>query len=277
MNMNREAVDTALGLAGNMPLTDDDRKYRNLVYVTCLNLYLPTLFNALSEIDWRCARKYAKLHETLRRTVQEPGKYYYEIPADCIRPLQVDDNGDDFRNDTDFIITEYPAETLYYVFHRRRLRQYEDVEVSLEEGEFARLPYLAASPDAEDGYDPAYPLMVSPDEYTPPPAGEEEEFPDWEYTPYDADFWQYFSYKLAARLVPRLRMDDGAAGRVQALEALAKEKGEEAVERSRAASSNPSQPVKLWAERAGIGRYERGGEYAAPYKGAGGVLRFFQR
>ena len=274
MNMNREAVDAALALAGNLPLTDDDKKFKNLVYVVCKNQYLPTLFNSLTEIDWRCARKYARLRETRRHTLREPDKYYYEMPADCVRPLRVDGNEGNFRNDTDFIITDYPAETLYYVFHKRRLRRGEAVELATELGDYDREPYLETSPDAEDGYDPAFALRVSPDAVAEPEPGEEEDFPDWEYTPYDADFWQYFSYKLAARIVPRLRMDDGAGQRAQSLDALAKQKGEEAVERSRAAASNPAQPVKLWIERAGIGRRERSGGYEAPLK-TGKALRYF--
>jgi hypothetical protein len=250
MNMNRAAVDAALGLAGNMPLTDDDKKYRNLPYVFCLNLYLPSLFNSLCEIDWRCARKFTPLHQTGRYTIREPGKFYYEIPGDCIRPLYVDDNDTDFRNDSDFIITDRPVSRLYYVFHKRKVRR--DIAVSVETVEYDALPSIIASPLVSDGNDPHSYIRMSPQDESPPPSEPDEDFPDWEYTPYDADFWQYFSYRLAARLVPKLRADDGAAQRAQALEAVAAQIGEHAIERSRSSSVNASQPNKLWIESAGI-------------------------
>jgi hypothetical protein len=263
MNMNREAVDAALGYAGNMPMTDDDKKYKNLVYVFCKNLYLPTLFNSLCEIDWRCARKYAALHETRRYTIREPGKYYYETPADCIRPLFVDDNIPNFRNDTNFIITDMPASKLYYVFHKRKIRGDIPVYLPADIKHYDALPYISDTHLCIDGKDPAAVIKVRPDN---PAVDETEEddddFPEWEYTPYDEDVWQYFSYRLAARLVPKLRADDGAAVRAQTLEGLARNIGEQAIERSRAAASNPAQPTRLWAELAGV---STGGRYQSEY------------
>jgi hypothetical protein len=269
MNMNRAAVDAALGYAGNMPLTDDDKKYRNLIYIFCLNLYLPTLFNSLCEIDWRCARKYALLHETKRFTIREEGKYYYEMPADCLKPLFVDDNETNFRNDTDFLITNLPVEKLYYVFHKRKARGGAALTAPVDTEQSDALPYISASPSYIDGAGASSVIKARADEAPSPAPGEEEDFPDWEYTAYDEDLWQYFSYKLAARLIPKLRSDDGSAGRARALEAIARQTGEQAIERSRGAAANPAQPTKSWAERAGITTTKRPAYYRdyPPYSG----------
>ena len=244
--MNREAVNVALGFAGNMPLTDADKANNNLVYVFCKQLYLPTLFNSLCEIDWRCARKEATLKLSQRWAVRETGEYYYEMPADCIRPLLVDDNDNEFRTDTDFIVTARPSAKLYYVFHKRSLK---NMTLKTPDTQEARdMAILLQRPDnAVDARDPRALYARGGTALV-----NDDDFPEWEFTPYDQDFWSYFSYKLAASLVPKLRADDGAAARAQALDAIAAQKGEEAIQRSRAASTNPRGQYKSWAEICGL-------------------------
>lgn len=244
--MNREAVDTALGLAGNMPLTDDDKQYHNLVYVFCKNLYLPTLFTSLCEIDWRCARKEELVHPTQRFTVPN-GMFYYDLPADCIRPLYVDDNDADFKNDSDFIVTQRPVTRLYYVFHRRSIAGLLLRAPETEE-EIGNSVYVRPPDNDIDALNPrAYAALAEQ-----PQGDNDEDFPEWEYTSYDTDFWTYFAYKLAAALVPKLRSDDGAASRAQALAALASQKGEEAIQRSKAAAVNPRGQYQSWAQKCGL-------------------------
>jgi hypothetical protein len=254
--MNREAVNAALGFAGNMPLTDADKTHNNLVYVFCKQLYLPTLFNALCEIDWKCARKETQLKLSQRWAVKGAGEYYYEMPADCIRPLLVDGYDNEFRTDTDFIVTARQSATLYYVFHRRSFKNLTlttpDTQDERERG------ILLQRPDnSTDALDPRAFYARGGEEFS-----NDDDFPEWEFTPYDADFWSYFSYKLAAALVPKLRADDGAATRAQALEAIASQKGEEAIQRSRAASTNPKGQYKSWAENCGLSASPNGG---SPY------------
>jgi hypothetical protein len=263
MNMNRGAVDTALGLAGNMPMKDEDKIYRNLVYVFCKNLYLPTLFNSLCEIDWRCARKDAPLIETSRYVYREGGKFYYELPADCVRPLSVDGNSTDFYNDAGLIITDYPAAALYYVFHKRKFdfsMRSPDTHAGRDGAVIIRRPVSAFAER-----DPAVLYSRAGGDSAP---GDEEDFPEWEYTDYDTDFWTYFSYRLAAALVPKLRSDDGSGARVQSLEALARQKGEEAIQRSKAGAANAQKKNQTWIEKLGL----EGGNPAArertPYRWA---------
>ena len=82
MDMNREAVNTALGLAGCLPMTDADKKYNNLVYALCKQLYLSVLFTSLCALDWRSGRKDGPLMSAPRRAPND-GRYYYGVPAHC--------------------------------------------------------------------------------------------------------------------------------------------------------------------------------------------------
>jgi hypothetical protein len=259
MNMNRSAVDAALGLAGNMPLSDEDKRYNNLVYVFCKNLYLPVLFNSLCEIDWRSARKEGALHLSERYTLKSPGLYYYEMPADCVRPLLVDDNSENFKNDSEFIVTERPAGRLYYVFHKRSAGG-SVLAGAAGAGERDGAVIFRRPDNEAEAFDPR--IVYARAEADLPE--NDDDFPEWEYTAYEPDFWTFFSYKLAAALAPKLRADDGAGARVQSLEALAAAKGEEAVRRSRAAAVNPRGQYKSWAETCGLSVSP--GDY---YSGAG--------
>jgi hypothetical protein len=134
---------------------------------------------------------------------------------------------------------------LYYVFHKRNLnKRYIPAHADAPLGD--NRYYVRASPVAT-----GEPLVLSPNEFNADHA-DTDDFPEWEYTPYDNDVWDYFSYKLAAALIPKLRMDDGAAGRVQALEQIAAQKGEAAMQRSVAAASNPISGNKWWPDELGL-------------------------
>lgn len=252
MNMNREAVNAALGLAGNQPLLDDDKKYNNSVYVLCKGLYLPSLFTSLTDLDWKCARKYMPLRETQDIMYKMSGVYYYDIPADCIKPLSVDDNTTNFRIDGDCIITERPANQLYYVFHNRNtLYHFTNFDGKLDRNR----PYIIKAPLDAIGVHGAL-EKVTPNAL----ADNDDDFPEWEYTHYDNDFWDYFTYRFAAKLIPRLRADD-AAGRVQAMEAIAEQKSAKAVLRERESETNIRVRRPTWSEQLGLRATYEGGGY----------------
>jgi hypothetical protein len=240
--MNRDAVNTALGLAGNMPMTDDDKKYNNLVYVFCKQLYLPALFTSLCALDWRSGRKDILLKPP-PKYMPADGRYYYEMPAECIKPLYVDNNTTAFYNDRDLIITGAPAERLYCVYHNRNF----NFTTLSSPGRLSDGMIIIRAPETQEELLES--RQIYKDIYRD---NKDDDFPEWEYTPYDADFWEYFSYRLAARLIPKLRADDGAAGRVQAMEALAAQVGAEAVKRSTSAATNPEPKNLYWHESLGL-------------------------
>ena len=240
MDMNRDAVNAALGLAGNLPLTDADKRYNNLVYVFCKQLYLTALFTSLCALDWRSARKDAEIRPALR-PVPKDGRYYYEMPADCIKPLYADGNTVPFYNDRDLIIASEPVSRLYYVYHNRNFNF-----TALKSPErLADGTVIIRAPETEEQL-----LFAGRIESGADNGG--DDFPEWEYTPYDADFWEYFSYRLAARLIPRLRSDDGAGQRAQAMEAVAERVGAEAVKRSVSAATSQAPKNLYWHERLGL-------------------------
>lgn len=170
-------------------------------------------------------------------------RFYYGAirPADCIKPLYVDDNTTRFYNDRDYIITSSPAKKLYYVYHNRNLGYalFNAPEV-LADGQV-----VLRAPETEEELLAARQAYEFRDNAA-------DDFPEWDYTPYDADFWEYFSYRLAARLIPRLRADDGAGSRAQAMEALAARVGGEAVKRSSSAAVSPEPKELYWHERLGL-------------------------
>lgn len=246
MNMNRAAVSAALGLAGNQELTDEDKRYNNSVYRLCKSLYLPTLFSSLTALDWKCARKYGRLVEHERIMYKLADVFYYQTPADCVKPIHVDDNRTDFRVDEDAIITSGAASRLYYVYHNRCLNHL-SIAAPLGVVDNENYPFsIGGALDARDA-----PALGSLDAPLDEPEERDDDFPEWEYTPYDADFWDYFTYQLAARLVPRLRADDGAAGRAQALLTLAENAGAKAVLREKAAETNLNIRPQTWSEKLG--------------------------
>jgi hypothetical protein len=249
MDMNREAVNAGLVLAGNQPLTDLDKKYKNSVYVLCKSLYLPTLFNSLTEVDWKCARKHSPLRETKDIIHRQQGMLYYDVPADCIKPVHVNDNKISFRADDSYIITSYPVEQLFYVFHNRNFMGGSGAAFRTNYQKGNRPFKISAMADDVEAFKNRYHAPL-----TAPTEAEEEadDFPEWAYTPYDDDFWQFFSYKFAMALVPRLRSDDGTAQRVQALTATADAIGAKAVQRERAAEANPNPRPKTWSEKHGL-------------------------
>jgi hypothetical protein len=248
MNMNREAVNAALAFAGNQPLADKDKEYNNSTYIMCKALYMPTLFTSLTETEWACARKNARLRLTNDIILKLPGKHYYDLPADCVKPISVDENSTDFRIDDKLLVTATPAEVLYYVYHNRKL---DFALIAAQEGkETGRMehPYIARS--ALSAAENAITIKVQPTEYVEPPDYIADDFPEWEFTPYDSDFWEYFSYRLGARLVTKLRADDGT--RAQALTAIADQIGAKAVIRERSAESNLNATPQTWSEKLGL-------------------------
>jgi hypothetical protein len=262
--MKEGAVNKALMLAGNMPLTPKDKQYNNLPYKYARELYLPLLFNCLSEIEWRTARKWFPISLSRRHSVKEAGMRYYEIPSECVKPVKVEDGH--FRQDEHFIICDRENSRLWGVFHKRKADfVFRDPET---QGERDRRIYIERPLDPAAQRNPRILLRRAETKAEEEEAENNardtvqnngEDFPEWEYTEYEPQFWKYFEYRLAAELSMKLKGDPNLYTQ---LVMMADKFGEEAVQSSRDAAEDESIAL-TWLDKAGLhtawdGMHQRG-------------------
>jgi hypothetical protein len=264
MDMKPDAVNKALMLAGNMPLTPKDKQYNNLPYKYARELYLPLLFNCLSEIEWRTARKWFPISLSRRYSMKEAGMWYYEIPSECIKPVKVEHGH--FRQDERFIICEMENRRLWGVFHKRNPgwlagRNTDGWTAGIPETQMERdrSIYIERPADPAARRDPRN-MLRRPEtkaeeeeaegitEAQAQAQGAGEDFPEWEYTEYEPQFWKYFEYRLAAELSMKLKGDPNLYAQ---LVMLADKFGEEAIQSSR--DSSEDQSIALtWLDKVGL-------------------------
>jgi hypothetical protein len=263
--MKEGVVNKALMLAGNMPLTENDKTYNNLPYKYAREVYLPLLFNCLSEIEWRTARRWFPITLSRRYTVKESGMWYYEIPSECIKSVKVEYGH--FRQDEHFIICDMENHQLWGVFHKRKV----DFEFKAPDTQAARdrAIYIERPSDLTTRRDPRIMLRraetAEEEEIAKAQADDTvqtggEDFPEWEYTEYEPQFWKYFEYRLAAELSIKLK---GDPNQYSQLVMVADKFGEEAVQSSRDAAENNAVAM-TWLDKVGLhtswdGRNVRGG------------------
>lgn len=248
MNMNESVVNHALMLAGNNPLTPKDRENNNLPFKYAKEIYLNLLFNCLSEIEWRSARRWYPITLSHRHGYKEEGLLYYEIPAECIRPIRVE-NGN-FQQEETFIVCDQANERLYCVFHRRKKNFNWTAPSSVANRD--RALYIERPRDIQTERDPFVLLRRAKTQEEVSEIGNvDEDFPEWEFTDYEVQFWKYFQYKLAAELVLKLTND---YQRYMVLIQTADKFGEEAIQSSRGSSENEKVTL-TWLDKVGLRTY----------------------
>ena len=165
-----------------------------------------------------------------------------------IKPVHVDENTVDFRSDGQYIITSRPASKLYYVYHNRNA-MYGGVLNATEDGAKGNRQYVIRAPATLEEYARQGAVYNAP---TAQLEEHEEDFPEFDYTPFDQELWEYFSYRFAAKLVTRLRLDDAAGTKAQSMLALAEKIGNEAISQERASEANINQTPLTWSEKLGL-------------------------
>jgi hypothetical protein len=243
--MKTDIVNKALMLAGNMPLTEEDKQYNNLPYKYAKELYLSLLFNCLSEIEWRSARRWFPITLSQRYTIRERGMWYYEIPAECVKPVRVEEG--DFRQDESFIVCECENSRLWGVFHKRKISFLLQAPTSQRERD--RKIYIERPIDREAANNPRVMLNRARSDAEAQALGNsDDDFPDWEETEYEPQFWKYFEYRFAADLSMKLKGDQNLYAQ---LIAIADKFGEEAIQSSRDAAENESVYL-TWLDKVGL-------------------------
>lgn len=91
MNLNFDVVNRAFTRIGEEPITEKDKKDKNLKWNLAKNFYLVTILEALSTTPWTSSQKHAVL-ELSEEENYTKYQYSYKLPLDCAKPLELQDN-----------------------------------------------------------------------------------------------------------------------------------------------------------------------------------------
>jgi hypothetical protein len=92
MQIDQALVNRVFAGIGEDPLTPADYTGQSLRFRIIKDFYLQTFLEALSEVPWTRGKKRAVLAAADAENLS-PYRYSYLIPADCARPLEIQENG----------------------------------------------------------------------------------------------------------------------------------------------------------------------------------------
>jgi len=198
MNMNRDIINRALYATGQNSLSDSDIENKNTNYELCKSFYLATFLEALSEVEWVGGRKREKLLPTGRPiTSNQKYKFAYDMPFDCAKPIELQDN-EFFIVEDRLIFTNIKGAELLFVSNGKVLRPVSFI--TMKPGDLPDMEYLTAGPPGTVPEVTLYPGRPSDikDEMPedPEPASD---YPDYIELQYEAKFYEYIEKKLAAK------------------------------------------------------------------------------
>jgi hypothetical protein len=250
MNMNRDIVNRALLDVGQQPLADGDMP-DNTVYLLCKQYYLQTFLEALSEVAWTGGRKRDRLMKTHRPHLPTGYRFVYDMPFDCARPIELQDN-DYFVVEDRYICTEVERARLLYVSNGKILRPVAAVTCG-KPGDMMDMEYLSSGwPDTDPevtlkaGGPGDLPLETMPLPPDPEPA---DDYPDYRPPEYEPKFYEYVEKTLAAKFA--MKLSNQPELHVQLLqEAMILR--EDAVTVSMGSSAAKLKPQRWWKEELGL-------------------------
>ena len=249
MNMNRDIVNRALYAAGSNSLTEQDAADKNANYELCKIFYLSTFLEALSEVEWVGGRKRAKLVRTGLPVVKnQKFKYTYDMPFDCAKPIELQDNNF-FTVEDRFILTDVDKAELLYVSNGKILKPIAVASCG-RPGDIPEHEYLTAGPP---GTEPEYTLYPGrpadiPEELPedPEPASD---YPDYMQLNYEHKFYEYIEKMLAAKFAMKLSEQPGLHQQLMQEALFIKS---EAVDASRSTRAAKKKENKWWSEELGL-------------------------
>ena len=256
MNMDKGIVNRALYDIGQYPLNDDDIKNKNTNYLLCKEFYLAVFLEALSEVEWTGGRRRGKLIPTGRPVIKNVNyQFTYDIPFDCAKPIELQNNNYYFVVEDRFLFTDDPGAELLYVSNGKVLRQVAVISAG-RPGDIHDMEYLTAGP--LNTYDGVMIWSGRPadikapehwDGFTPiePPEDPEpdEDYPDYIALEYEPKFYEYIEKNLAAKLSMKVSAQPGL--HVQLLQEALLIK-QEAIRASKSSRAAKIQEVPLWTE-----------------------------
>jgi hypothetical protein len=113
VNIDRRLANRALAGAGEDPLTHADYIGQTLRFRVMKDFYLQAFLEALSEVPWTRGKKRAALEQSGDPNLS-PYRWMYDTPADCARPLEIQEN-DYFVVEGPHILTDREDAVLLYI------------------------------------------------------------------------------------------------------------------------------------------------------------------
>ena len=248
MNMDINIVNRALYAIGQNPLADADISANNTGYQLAKSYYISTFLEALSEVEWVGGRKREKLVRTGRPVLHNRNyAYAYDMPFDCARPVELQEN-EYYIVEDKLILTDEPDAQLLYVANGRIMRPVTSVVMRL--GERPEDEYMTAGPPGTMPNVTLYPGIPSDigDEF-PEDSAPDTDFPDYIQLDYEPKFYQFIEKILAAKFA--IKLTDQPKLHTQLLQEALLIK-QEAVDASRARRAAKVNPEKWWSQELGI-------------------------
>jgi hypothetical protein len=251
MNMDRGIVDRALAYVGEWKLTDQDTEDENTNYQLSKAFYLQTFLEALSEVPWTGGRRRTKLVRTGLPHLPGQYRFFYDLPYDCAKPLELRDGGY-FVAEGRFLLTDQEKADLLYVSNGRVLRRDVTIVSAGRPGDIQELEYITAGPPGTESDfvlragRPGDILPETPD--TPDPT---EDYPDYVRLEYEPKFYQYIELMLAAKFAIKQGTDLNLHG-LLLQEAMAIK--QEAIAASGSNRAARQKPKGFWSEEYGFSR-----------------------
>jgi hypothetical protein len=121
VNINQPLVNRVFAGIGEDPLTPADYTGRSLRFRIIKDFYLQTFLEALSEVPWTRGKTRSVL--TMAETENlSPYRYMYKLPADCARPLEIQENAY-FVIEGECLLTDTAGAALLYVTNGKIARE----------------------------------------------------------------------------------------------------------------------------------------------------------
>jgi len=220
MNMNKNIVNRALYYAGQEQLKERDfsNKDKSEKYQICKSFYISTFLEALSELEWVNGRKRKKLVPTGRPIIKDTRyRYAYDLPFDCAKPVELQDN-EYFIIEDKLLLTDEPKAELLYVSNGKVMRPVSSLRMQL--GMIEETEYITAGPPGTIPEVTFHPGNIKdlPKEGVchchvgnfespeckcvvelPSDPQSDEDYPDYEELDYEPKFFQYIEKMLAAK------------------------------------------------------------------------------
>jgi len=248
MKMNLDIVNRALYAVGQNQLTEADITNKNAGYELAKSYYISTFLEALSEVEWVGGRKRSQLVRTGRPVIKdERYAYTYDMPYDCARPIELQDN-EYFIVEDRLIHTDEPRAELLYVSNGKVLRPIAIVQMVL--GERPEGEYMTAGQPWTKGDVTLYagkPEDIK--EKLPKDPDPASDYPDYIELDYEPKFFEYIEKKLAAKFA--MKLTDQPKLHVQMLQEALLVK-QEAIDASRASRAAKVKENQWWQDELGL-------------------------
>jgi hypothetical protein len=247
MKIDMSLANRALARIGADPLTHSDRSGETLRWRTLKEYYLQTFLEALSEVDWTGGRKRKKLRLSGVPHERTGHSFVYDLPADCARPLELQDNAY-FVIEDRFLCTDQNRAELLYITNGKLLPPTSWVS-SGRPGNVLEAEYLSAGRPwdvSENTLRAGRPGDVPAD---PLPGRDYEDYPDYRPPRYEPKLYEYLEHVLAAKLCMLLTKSLDLHNRLLQEAMIIRQA---AVTASMGASAAKLKPQKWWKEELGL-------------------------